>query len=284
MNHKVPEQIAVGHQESILMFRLRAPVSHLDLDSVMKVTALATLVIGITCLAACTTAPPVVSEVPDIVRANSNETLVLTLRAHGDELYECRRAHDGSYSWVARGPEGRLYDEHGQETGVAFPGPGWQLFDGSWVIGETDTEVYENAAALPWTRFTTLRASRHGKLGKVSSIQSIDTQGGHAPTAECEAESAGSERLVPYSAQLRFFTTISAPVRNRSSSQPQAMPLPEEFDHERLQNLKPPHSRDASHERIRQEQEAGVSADRAERAGIAQGVEESDGDASAVLR
>lgn len=158
-----------------------------------------------TALAACGTAPPEGAKaLPEPLEANENETALLTLTAKGDELYECQR-EGSTFAWIATGPEARLVDPKGQLVGVAFPGPGWQFEDGSWVIGELDAEAFHDAQALPWTRFTAKRASGIGMLGKVSSIQSIETQGGAVPEETCDVNNAGAGRLVPYVATLRFF-------------------------------------------------------------------------------
>lgn len=177
----------------------------------MKSTTAAFTICLATALAACGSAPPETAKVlPEPLQANKNETALLTVTAKGDELYECQRAQDATFAWVATGPEARLVDAQGQLVGVAFPGPGWQYEDGSWVIGDAEAEAFHDAKALPWTRFNVKRTSGIGMLGKVSSIQSIETQGGAAPAETCDARNAGAGRLVPYVATLRFFVPDSA--------------------------------------------------------------------------
>jgi hypothetical protein len=77
-----------------------------------------------------TAAGPVPQTVPDQLRPPAGEVLVLRAHASGDQIYTC----DG-FQWTLSGPDARLSDEGGRETGRDFAGPTWQWSDGSRVTG-----------------------------------------------------------------------------------------------------------------------------------------------------
>ena len=45
-------------------------------------------------------------------------------------------------------------------------------------------------------------------LGKVTSIQRINTKGGRAPSSGCDADQLGKEVKVPYSADYYFYARV----------------------------------------------------------------------------
>ena len=135
-------------------------------------------------------------------------TLALTLRAKGVQIYECRAvAHDASrFEWVFKAPEADLFDAQGRKVGRHFAGPSWELNDGSKVVGKLKAkEDAPDGRGIPWLLLDVEQASGP-TLGKVQSVQRVDTVGGKPPAATtADAAKAGQEARVDYTAAYKFY-------------------------------------------------------------------------------
>jgi hypothetical protein len=132
--------------------------------------------------------------------------LLLRVVADGVQIYACE-AKDKGAEWVFKSPEATLFDGDGRQVGTHFAGPSWKLADGSVVIGEVAARAdAANAGAIPWLL---LRAKSHdgaGMLANAAFIRRIETQGGAAPSAGCDAAHIADQARMRYSAVYEFYT------------------------------------------------------------------------------
>jgi hypothetical protein len=114
---------------------------------------------------------------------------------------------DGSqFSWSLKEPQAELLDESGKVIGRHFAGPSWQLNDRSQVSGKVIARIDSpNADAIPWLLLGAVDHSGTGLMSGVSHIQRLNTSGGKAPNAGCDAAHAGAESRISYSADYYFF-------------------------------------------------------------------------------
>ncbi len=129
----------------------------------------------------------------------------IVLLGKGAQVYACAQTEAG-YAWRLKAPDAILLDPAGRQVGRHFAGPSWQAEDGSTVVGAAvATSPAPQAGAIPWLVLT---AKSHAGEGVFSGIQYIvrsATEGGVAPAAGCDADHAGAESRVEYSATYTFF-------------------------------------------------------------------------------
>lgn len=156
-------------------------------------------------LTACQTPglPPVL---PPALQVTSEETWFDTLSARGVQIYECRD-NGGRPDWALIAPDADLFESNGRLFGHHGAGPTWQAQDGSLVVGKVlaraDAPV---AGAVPWLLLETHSSDRKGALAAVTRIRRVNTAGGVAPRAGCDARSFGQQLRVPYTADYVLFT------------------------------------------------------------------------------
>lgn len=155
---------------------------------------------------ACTSVPPV--RVPATLQPAAGETLALTVPARGVQVYECRTRKDGAgFEWAFVAPDAELFDARSRPIGHHGAGPFWQSNDGSRVVGTLKARADAPAAnAIPWLLLTTKSTGPAGAFSAVTSIQRVNTAGGVAPAAPCDAGLQGTTVRVPYTADYLFFT------------------------------------------------------------------------------
>jgi hypothetical protein len=156
--------------------------------------------------AACTSVPPL--EVPAALQPAAGEALALTVPARGVQIYECRARKDGAgLEWAFVAPDAELFDAKGRSIGRHGAGPFWESADGSRVVGTVKARADAAAAhAVPWLLLTTKSTGPAGVFSAVTSIQRVNTAGGVAPAAPCDAGLKGTTVRVPYTADYLFFT------------------------------------------------------------------------------
>jgi len=140
------------------------------------------------------------------VRFDDSSTAALVLKARGEgvQIYSCVKGDD--WGWKLKGPEATLFDENHKEIGKHFAGPTWRLDDGSEVQGKM-VESKAQAGTIPWLILSAKSTGGEGRLSRVDAVRRTETEGGVAPTAGCDAEHAGAEARVEYSATYGFFDT-----------------------------------------------------------------------------
>jgi uncharacterized protein DUF3455 len=158
-------------------------------------------------LAACASAPPPrAATVPDNLRVPDGQPLLLRAAARGAQIYTCKAkaADPAAFEWVLKAPEADLFDAGGAKIGRHYGGPTWESADGSRVAGE----VMQRSPAPGTIPRLLLRAKANegtGVFAGVKYIQRLDTQGGVAPAAGCDAAHADAEARVEYTANYDFF-------------------------------------------------------------------------------
>jgi hypothetical protein len=137
---------------------------------------------------------------PDAIAA-PGEINVLTVRAEGAQVYECKAGADGKSAWAFREPIATLL-VNGKTVGRHYAGPNWEHMDGSAVVGKAAGNAPgKTANDIPWLKLDVTAHRGSGTLTKVTTVQRINTQGG-VQTGACDK--AGALLSAPYSADYVF--------------------------------------------------------------------------------
>lgn len=167
--------------------------------------------------AAC---PPAWTTPPDVAAAialpDGGGGPLLHAGAIGTQNYTCQQvAVDGGtgYAWVFVGPEADLADCHAAKIGKHFASdagaaaPEWQTTDGTYVIGKRLAAFTPDggAPAIPWLLLQETSTGGTSTLSKATYVQRLNTAGGVAPIATCDATTAGTTQKVSYTADYFFF-------------------------------------------------------------------------------
>ena len=133
--------------------------------------------------------------------AAPGETAVLTLRAEGAQVYECKASPDAKLVWQFREPIATLITD-GTTVGRHYAGPNWELADGSAIVGKVVGDAPgTDANDIPWLKLNAVAQRGNGTLTGVTTVQRINTQGGKL-NGECDQ--AGKLRAAPYAADYVF--------------------------------------------------------------------------------
>jgi hypothetical protein len=164
--------------------------------------------VGITLLAVASGVVSVsaaAQEIPKQLEPPAGEQLLLQVHAKGDQIYTCKS--DGAlFTWTLKAPDARLFDKNDKPFGKHFAGPSWEANDGSRVTGKAvANSPSSDAMSIPWLLVTVVSHDGSGVLSRVTSIQRINTRGGKAPAAGCDASHVGDEIRMPYAADYRFY-------------------------------------------------------------------------------
>src|SRR3954469_18166057 len=126
-------------------------------------------------VAACAGAaePVASSAIPDKLKPNANESLLMVVPAKGVQIYECRVKKDqpDAYEWAFVAPEAVLFDNDKKLIGRHYAGPRWEAADGSQVSGAVKERADAPNGAIPWLLLTTKSTGAAGAFSQVSSIQ-----------------------------------------------------------------------------------------------------------------
>lgn len=147
-------------------------------------------------------------KVPQALVPPAGQSLTLSTHATGVQIYVCAaaQAEPTRFAWIFKAPEATLRDSSHRLLGRHYAGPTWEAVDGSKVVGElvakADAPI---ATAIPWLLLRAKSTSGSGTLGRITSIQRLDTVGGVAPDTGCDAARAGALARIKYSAEYRFF-------------------------------------------------------------------------------
>jgi len=142
---------------------------------------------------------------PDAIAVPGAATLV-TLRAVGAQIYECKAGADGKLAWTFREPLATLI-AGGKTVGRHYAGPAWELADGSLVVGKLAAQAPGTTAQdIPWLRLDVASRRGTGELSATTAIQRINTKGGVMSGA---CDSAGGYLSVPYAADYVFLKSAS---------------------------------------------------------------------------
>jgi len=151
-----------------------------------------------------TTASPAV---PANVETAANQALAITLIGRGVQIYKCSAVPGmaNKFEWVFTAPEADLFDVQGRKVGRHFGGPTWELNDGGKVIGRLKAKAdAPDGKGVPWLLLDAVQASGP-IMGKVQSIQRIETVGGKPPADSADESKLGQEKRVEYTATYKFY-------------------------------------------------------------------------------
>jgi hypothetical protein len=159
-------------------------------------------------------APLAAPPVPAAIAAPAGAKLALKLHATGAQIYACAPTPTdaSTYKWKLARPDAKLFDAAGAQVGTHGAGPTWTSKDGSAVVGEKVAEAdAPSPDAIPWLLVRAKSNSGSGALARVTFIQRLSTKGGKAPATGCDAQAAGKEARVDYSADYVFYTGGGVP-------------------------------------------------------------------------
>jgi hypothetical protein len=150
-------------------------------------------------------APAPQPDVPAALRVPDDQALLFRAFAQGTQVYDCRVAATGGFSWVLRQPVATLIDDDGLPLGIHGRGPFWAAYDGSRVGGaalaSAPASAPEQDVPLLLLRAT---AAGEGRFAPVTFIQRLATRGGAAPPGPCDPDQEPS-LAVPYLAVYYFY-------------------------------------------------------------------------------
>lgn len=167
-------------------------------------------------LSVCLLAPvrelPAQPALPANLAPPADQVLALTLTARGVQIYECRAVPGGEsnrFEWAFKAPEADLFDAQGRKVGRHYAGPTWELTGdgGGKVAGRVKAKAEApDGKGIPWLLLEAAPASGGGVMGRVQSIQRVNTVGGQAPAEEVANQAkVGQERRVEYTATYHFY-------------------------------------------------------------------------------
>ena len=164
------------------------------------------LVAGSAMLSSSAAAQQEMQQVPQQLQPPAGERLLLQVHAKGDQIYTCK-GDAAQFTWVLRAPEAQLFDKDGKSFGKHFAGPSWEVNDGSRVNGKAVANAPSpDAESIPWLLVNIVgHSGSDGVLTRATTIQRLNTKGGKAPAAGCDAKHSGQEIRVAYSADYLFY-------------------------------------------------------------------------------
>src|SRR5262249_49849243 len=140
----------------------------------------------------------------------SGQQLLLHAIGKGVQIYTCTASTDvdggvGGYAWVFTAPDAMLLDEQMNSIGHHYAGPTWDLTDGSHIVGSVLVKsAAPSPTAIPWLLLKVVTNGGTGKLATAKYVHRLNTAGGVAPAAGCDAGSAGTQARIDYNADYYF--------------------------------------------------------------------------------
>lgn len=148
---------------------------------------------------------------PATLAPPANQSLAFVLDATGVQQYVCNATATGA-AWAFVAPVADLLN-NGVQVGTHYAGPTWESNDGSTVVGARVAGVTVDPTAIPWLLLSVVDNSGpwFGTMTNVTAIQRLETTGGLAPTAGCNADLVGATVDVPYTTKYYFYRTSILP-------------------------------------------------------------------------
>jgi hypothetical protein len=147
-------------------------------------------------------------QIPDAIQVPTGQRMLLSVAATGDQIYTCQAKADApdQYAWTLKAPEAKLLDPQGEEVGIHYGGPSWEMNDSSKVVGELNKKVdAPSADAIPWLLVQVKSHAGEGVLSQANWIHRVNTVGGKAPATGCDRYHQDAEVRVGYSADYYFY-------------------------------------------------------------------------------
>jgi hypothetical protein len=152
--------------------------------------------------------------VPANLAPPAGSVLLFELTARGVQIYTCAAKPDdaSAFAWTLKAPKAELFNARGEVVGHHFAGPTWQGNDGSTVVGTAlERANSPDPGAIPWLLLKAKEHTGSGAFSTVTYVQRLNTVGGAAPVAGCDAAHAGAEARQPYQAIYAFFYPAAPP-------------------------------------------------------------------------
>lgn len=168
------------------------------------------------------TPPPV----PTDIEVSTPDQAFLLGHGFGTQNYECQPVNSlGRVGWVLFTPQATLFGELNEQLITHFfsPNPAegnivrvtWQdsrdtsIVWGTLVASSTDAN-FVKAGAIPWLKIEKAGAQTGptggDTLSKTTFIQRVNTEGGAAPSTDCDRPTdIGKKAFVPYAADYIFY-------------------------------------------------------------------------------
>lgn len=147
------------------------------------------------------------SSLPEAVRVPAGNAVLLETVGTGEITYECRPKKDaaGAFEWTFVAPVATLWDMQKKSVGKYYGGPTWEAFDGSKVSGKQVGVAPSSPGNIPMQLVKADPAMGNGAMTGVTYIQRLETKGGVAPSAACDAATTGVKQQVGYQAKYVFY-------------------------------------------------------------------------------
>jgi Protein of unknown function (DUF3455) len=148
------------------------------------------------------------TNLPDAVKAPAGHRVVLETVGVGTITYQCRAKASmvGQFEWVFVGPEAVLNSRAGKSLGKYYGPPAtWESADGSKITGTQLAISPAPAGNIPLQLVKANPATGEGVMKGISFIQRVQTKGGVAPSAVCDAKTLESKQIVNYQSDYIFY-------------------------------------------------------------------------------
>ncbi len=139
--------------------------------------------------------------------APPNATLVREVQGGGAQVYACRAASSGAFSWMLIGPRAVLINDDGTDFGTHSTGPTWTAIDGSMIGADGAHPVVkiENTHGVPTLLLHVNSSHGEGVLSGVRFVSRSDAEGGLPPSIGCDAAHVDATVASHYSAIYKFY-------------------------------------------------------------------------------
>ena len=144
---------------------------------------------------------------PEAVRVPAGQMQRMATTGVGEITYECREKKDmaGQFEWAFVAPVATLYAADRKVVGKYYAGPTWESADGSKLTGKQLAVAPAAAGSIALQLVKAEPAMGTGAMQGVNYIQRLNTKGGVAPSASCDASSKGQRQQVAYEADYVFY-------------------------------------------------------------------------------
>ena len=141
------------------------------------------------------------------ITAPADEEAAFMLRAEGTHVFECKPlAQDPNrFAWAFGGPDATLYDSGRPVARHAAENMFEAIGDRSSVSGAIRSRQDGGANNLPWLLLRAASTPDAGLFAGVTSVQRVNTSGGVAPAAGCDANNVGKEARTAFTADYYFY-------------------------------------------------------------------------------
>ena len=145
--------------------------------------------------------------VPGSIQTPGDAAYFFETKAGGYQVYRCEADSADGYHWALKSPDATLYDAQGNPFGSHHAGPAWQANDGSHIIGEVKAKVAspDDANSVAWLLVKVKDWGGEGVFNKVTYVNRVNTEGGHAPKDTCNQIHLGDEYRARYTTTYYFY-------------------------------------------------------------------------------